>query len=128
MLFRSEQKEKNAEKRKGDIQARIQDLDIEMSSIYIQYRAGRIDKEAFLNLKVNREKEKSNLMMELSKQEINVQHIRKEAEEMNHFIRCLWKGKDRTELDSQAVRCLVKKITVYKDRRVEILFHFGKSR
>ena len=124
----AEQKEKNAEKRKGDIQARIQDLDIEMSSIYIQYRAGRIDKEAFLNLKVNREKEKSNLMMELSKQEINVQHIRKEAEEMNHFIRCLWKGKGSAELDSQAVRCLVKKITVYKDRRVEILFHFGKSR
>ena len=76
----------------------------------------------------NREKEKSNLMMELSKQEINVQHIRKEAEEMNHFIRCLWKGKGSAELDSQAVRCLVKKITVYKDRRVEILFHFGKSR
>lgn len=124
----AEQKEKNAEKRKGDIQARIQDLDIEMSSIYIQYRAGRIDKEAFLNLKVNREKEKSNLMMELSKQEINVQHIRKEAEEMNHFIRCLWKGKGSAELDSQAVRYLVKKITVYKDRRVEILFHFGKSR
>ena len=123
----AEQKEKNAEKRKGDIQARIQDLDIEMSSIYIQYRAGRIDKEAFLNLKVSRETEKSNLIKELSKQEINVQHIRKEAEEMNQFIRCLWKGKDSTELDSQAVRCLVKKITVYKDRRVEILFNFSKE-
>ena len=123
----AEQKEKNAEIRKGDIQARIQDLDIEMSSIYIQYRAGRIDKEAFLNLKVSKETEKSNLIMELSKQEINVQHIRKEAEEMNHFIRCLWKGKDSTELDSQAVRCLVKKITVYKDRRVEILFNFSKE-
>ena len=123
----AEQKEKNAEKRKGDIQARIQDLDIEMSSIYIQYRAGRIDKEAFLNLKVSRETEKSNLIKELSKQEINVQHIRKEAEEMNQFIRCLWKGKDSTELDSQAVRCLVKKITVYKDRRVEIVFNFSKE-
>ena len=56
-----------------------------------------------------------------------MQHIRKEAEEMNQFIRCLWKGKDCTELDSQAVRCLVKKITVYKDRRVEILFNFSKE-
>ncbi len=123
----AEQKEKNAEKRKGDIQARIQDLHIEMSSIYIQYRAGRIDKEAFLNLKVSKETEKSNLMMELSKQEINVQHIRKEAEEINHFIRCLWKGKDSTELDSQALHCLVKKITVYRDRRVEILFNFSRE-
>lgn len=123
----AEQKEKNAEKRKGDIQVRIQDLHIEMSSIYIQYRAGRLDKETFLNLKVNKEKEKSNLMMELSKQEINVQHIRKEAEEINHFIRCLWKGKNSTELDSQALHCLVKKITVYRDRRVEILFNFSRE-
>lgn len=123
----AEQKEKKAEKRKEDIQAHIRDLDIAMSSIYIQYKTGRIDKEAFLDLKVNRETEKSNLIKELSKQEINVQHIRKEAEEMNQFIRCLWKGKDRTELDSQAVRCLVKKITVYKDRRVEIVFNFSKE-
>ena len=123
----AEQKEKNVEKRKADIQTHIRDLDIKMSSIYIQYRTGRIDKEAFLNLKVSRETEKSNLIKELSKQEINVQHIRKEAEEMNQFIRCLWKGKDCAELDSQAVRCLVKKITVYKDRRVEILFNFSKE-
>ena len=123
----AEQKEKNAEKRKGDIQARIQDLDIEMSSIYIQYRAGRIDKEAFLNLKVSKETEKNNLMMELSKQEINVQHIRKEAEEMNHFIRCLWKGRKGTELDCKALHCLVKKITLYRDRRVEIVFNFSRE-
>lgn len=121
------QREKDAEKRKGVIQAHIQDVDIEMSSIYIQYRSGRIDKETFLDLKVIRETEKRNLIKELAKLETDIEQMRKEAEEMNHFIRCLWKGKDRARLDSQAVRCLVKKITVYKDRRVEIVFNFSKE-
>lgn len=121
------QKEKNEEKRKGAIQARIQDVDLEMSSIYIQYRSGRIDKEAFLNLKVSKETEKKNLIKELSKLETDMEHMRKEAEEMNYFIRCLWKGKDSARLDRQTVCCLVKRITVYKDRRVEILFHFSKG-
>ena len=119
-------KEKKEEKRKGAIQAHIQDVDIEMSSIYIQYRSGRIDKEAFLNLKVSKETEKRNMIKELSKLETDMEHMRKEAEEMNYFIRCLWKGKDTARLDRQAVCCLVKKITVYKDRRVEILFNFSK--
>lgn len=123
----AEQKEKNAENRKRDIQARIQDVDVEMSSIYIQYRSGRIDKEAFLDLKVSKETEKSNLIKELSKLETDMERMRKEAEEMNHFIRCLWKGKDSARLDRQAVGCLVKRIAVYKDRRVEILFNFNKA-
>ena len=92
-----------------------------------QYRSGRIDKETFLDLKVIRETEKRNLIKELAKLETDIEQMRKEAEEMNHFIRCLWKGKDRARLDSQAVRCLVKKITVYKDRRVEIVFNFSKE-
>lgn len=121
------QKEKSEEKRKRDIQARIQDVDIEMSSIYIQYRSGRIDKEAFLNLKVSKETEKRNMIKELSKLETDMEHMRKEAEEMNYFIRCLWKGKDSARLDRQTVCCLVKRITVYKDRRVEILFNFSKG-
>lgn len=120
-------KEKNEEKRKGAIQAHIQDVDIEMSSIYIQYRSGRIDKEAFLSLKLSKETEKRNLTKELSKLETDMEHMRKEAEEMNYFIRCLWKGKDSARLDRQTVCCLVKRITVYKDRRVEILFNFSKG-
>ena len=123
----AEQKEKIAEKRKGDIQASIQDMDIEMSSIYIQYRSGKINKDTFLNLKVSKEAEKNNLIRELSKLEINVECMRKEAEEINHFIRCLWKGRDSTKLDGQVVRCLIKRITVYKDRRMEIVFNFCKE-
>lgn len=121
------QKEKSEEKRKRAIQARIQDVDIEMSSIYIQYRSGRIDKEAFLNLKVSKETEKRNMIKELSKLEANMEQMRKEAEEMNDFIRCLWKGKDGARLDRQTICCLVKRITVYKDRRVEIVFNFSKG-
>lgn len=123
----AEQKEKEAEKRKEDIQARIQDVDIEMSAIYLQYKSGRIDKEAFLNRKGSRETEKSNLIGELSKLETDRERMRKEAEERNHFIRCLWKGKESVKLDGLLMRCLVKRITVYKNRRVEIVFRFRKE-
>lgn len=121
------EKEKNAEKKKMEIQARIQDVDVEMSSIYIQYRTGRIDKEAFLTLKAGKETEKNNLIKGLSKLEIDMGQRRKEAEGMERFIRCLWKGKDSAGLDGQAMRCLVERITVYKDRRVEISFNFSKG-
>ena len=98
-----------------------------MSSLYIQYRSGRVDKEAFLNLKAEKEMEKSNLTEELSRQEADLYRLKREGEEMDRFIRCLWKGKESAVLDRQVVQCLVKRITVYKDKRVEIIFNFSKE-
>lgn len=121
------QREKLLERKKKDIQAHIQDTDIEMSSIYMQYRLGRMDKGVFLKVKASKEAEKNNLIRELSKQGRALQHLKKEADEINRFIRCLWKGKDCAGLDGQVLGSLVKRITVYKDRRVEVLFHFSKE-
>ena len=122
-----EYREKDIEKRKKKIQGRIQDIDLEMSSQYMQYRAGRMDRDAFGEWKTNMEIEKNNLRKELSGQDAKVQRIRKEADVVDCFIRSLWKGKNSTALDGQVLRCLVERITVYKDRRVEILFHFNKE-
>lgn len=122
-----ERGEKEIEKRARKIETRIQDIDIEMSSQYMQYRAGRIDKDAFVNIKTNREMQKNNLLQEMSGQAIEVQRIRKEVDVMDQFIRSLWKGKNGTVLDRQALRCLVKRITVYKNRHVEIVFNFSKE-
>ena len=46
---------------------------------------------------------------------------------MNQFVRCVFKGKESAVLDIQVVQCLVKRITVYKDKRVEIIFNFSKE-
>lgn len=150
-----ERKEKQAEKKKREIKAHIQDLDIEMSSLYLQYKRGKIDKEVFLNLKKKREMEKSNFIKELSGQEEDLQRMRQEADEMHHFIRFLctwahkeicqqadgarcasredessplgWEGKERTVLDGQILQSLMKKIMVYRDKRVEMIFNFCRE-
>lgn len=122
-----EQSEKNLEKKKRESQKRIQGADMEMSSLYRQYKSGKIDKETFLELKANKEMEKNNWIKELSKQERGIQRIRKEADELNYFIRCLWKGNKSAALDSQVLHCLLQRINVYKDRRVEIILNFSKE-
>lgn len=121
------EREKYFEKRKRELEADIQEADIEMSSLYIQYRSGSTDQEAFLNLKAEQEKGKGNLMKELSGLETDLHCLRREAEKMNQFIRCLWKGKENAVLDSQVLQVLVQRIMVYKDKRVEIIFNFSKE-
>lgn len=123
----AERKEKQLEKRKRETEACIQEKNIEMSSLYLQYRAGKIDKEAFLDLKKDKETEKNGLIKELSGQEADIRHMEQEADEMDHFIRCLLKGKESTVLNRKAAECLLKRITVYKNKRVEILFDFSRE-
>lgn len=125
--IQEKEREKYFKKRKKEIEANIQETDVEMSSLYIQYRSGRVDKEAFLNLKAEKEMKKSNLAEELSRQEADLYRLKREGEEMERFVRCLWKGKESAVLDGQVVQCLVKRITVYKDKRVEIIFNFSKE-
>lgn len=122
-----ERREREAEIRRRKIKACIHDIDIKMSSQYMQYRAGKIDKDVFLNIKTNGEREKNDLLKEVARQDSEKERIRKDVDAMDQFIRSLWKGKNSTVLDGQALRCLVKRITVYKGRRVEVVFHFSKE-
>lgn len=123
----AEQREKQFEEKKRVTKNYIQEADVEMSSMYQQYRAGKLDKETFLNLKKGKEMEKSNLVKALSGLESDKQRMKQEADEMDHFIRSLWKGKESAVLDGQIVQCLIRRITVYKDKRVEIIFNFSKE-
>lgn len=122
-----ELKEKQFEKKKRETDAHIQEMDMEMSSLYLQYRSGKIDKETFLSWKKDKEMEKSNLIKELSRQEADIQRMKQESDKMNNFIRCLWKGKESAVLDGQVLHCLIKRISVYQDKRVEIIFNFSKE-
>ncbi|MDO5425719.1 MAG: recombinase family protein [Eubacteriales bacterium] len=123
----AEAMEKQSEKRKQKLQERIRELDIEMSSLYVEYKTGSIDKEVFLERKADKEALKRNLIKEVSEQQEDAAHRKKEMEDMNRFIRCLWKGKDDTVLDGTVIHYLIKRITVYKDKRVEIIFNFCKE-
>lgn len=123
----AEKAKKDAAKRENEVQQQLQKSDIEMSSLYIQYRTGGISKEVFLERKGKREKDKEDLQREVFRLQMDKERIDKETEKRNHFIRCLWKGKESAVLDGQVIHCLVKKIVIYKDRRVEIVFNFSKE-
>ncbi len=116
------QREKEIEEKKNRIQANIQEADIGMSSLYIKYRAGKIGRDEFIALKAGKEAEKSNLRKELEKQDAAQQRIGEEVGKINQFICGLWEGS--TGMDRQLAQFLVKKITVYKDKQVEIIFNF----
>lgn len=122
-----ERKEKQFEEKKRVTKSDIQEADVEMSSMYQQYRSGKLDKETFLNLKKGKEMEKSNLVKALSGLEADKRQMEQEADAMDHFLRGLWEGKESAVLDGQIMQCLVKRITVYRDKRVEIIFHFSKE-
>ena len=119
------QREKEIEEKKNRIQANIQEADIGMSSLYIKYRAGKIGRDEFIALKAGKEAEKSNLRKELEKQDAAQQRIGEEVGKINQFICGLWEGS--TGMDRQLAQFLVKKITVYKDKQVEIIFNFDNE-
>ena len=75
-------------------------------------------------MKAEKEQEKKNVEKELHGEMEKVQHIRKMSEEFNQFIRRLCEGEKAIKLDGLAVRCLVEKIVIYRDRHVELRFHF----
>ena len=50
-----------------EIEADIQKVNIEMSSVYMKYKLNEINREGFLNLKAVKEAEKVNLIKELSR-------------------------------------------------------------
>ena len=118
------EREKEVQKKITEAQGRLKKLGLELSSLYRKYKAGSIAEEAFFALKAEKEQEKKNVEKELRREIDRVQHIKKVSEEFNQFIRRLCEGEKGIKLDGLAVRCMVEKIVIYKDRRVELRFHF----
>ena len=117
-------KEKKLERKIKEIEADIQKVNIEMSSVYMKYKLNEINREGFLNLKAVKEAEKVNLIKELARQEAEKQRIRKETEEMSRFIYCLTNREERVKMDGQVTAFLVKRVTLYKNGHIEIIFNF----
>lgn len=122
--FQEKQKEKKLERKIKEIEADIQKVNIEMSSVYMKYKLNEINREGFLNLKAVKEAEKVNLIKELARQEAEKQRIRKETEEMSRFIYCLTNREERVKMDGQVTAFLVKRVTLYKNGHIEIIFNF----
>lgn len=123
----AEQGKNNVRKLEKDIQARLLELNAEMSQFYIQYKENKIDKKVFLGLKEDRDIIKNDLEKELLKYQEHESRIEKEVGEINHFIRCLEKCRNADLLDGEVIHCLIKKIIIYKDKRMEIIFNFNKE-
>lgn len=94
---------------------------------YLDYRAGKITREMFLEEKKKADEKQQSLremQEELEKQE---RQLERETEKMNYFLRGLMKCRASMKLDRELADCLICRIHVYSGHRVEIVFNYRKN-
>lgn len=121
-------KEKDHVRRvKEESRHRQETLMLESSKLYLQYREGRVSRKDFVEEKkkiAGQLEQLKNFEKKLHKQS---QMIEKEMNRKNQFIRGLMKSGTDAEFDSGLIDCLIKKIVVYPEQRVEVIFHYRQK-
>ena len=126
--------EKEAKKRKNIIQKKknqiVQDreqLILEGSAQYLQYRMGRINRETFLEEKKKMDEQQAVLTRLEEELEQKERGIDQEIEKMNRFLRGLIKCRPNVKLNRELVECLINRIYIYSGHHVEIIFNYRKN-
>ncbi len=108
-------------------------LDKKMESIlqleseeYLKYRMGDLDLESFRYRKEENDRKLLSLKKEKEELTGKLKAIDDDTVQKNDFLRNLVKGKAKAELTVEAVRLIIKRIEVYQDRRVRIVFRFRR--
>ncbi len=97
------------------------------SEQYLKYRMGEMDGESFKRAKEENDKNAAAIQEEGRRVTGKMRRIDSETAGKNHFLRTLMKGSGKGELTAEIVRTLVKRIEVYPQHRVKVVFAFGKS-
>lgn len=120
----AEQEKSKVRKMEANAESRLREWYGGMSLLYIQYKEDKFDRSVFLERKKDRETIKRDLENELLKyREYEVQ-IEKKEEETTRFFQRLWEEREAEVLSRELLQCLIKKITIYKDKKIEIVLNF----
>ena len=126
-LDEAEKKKDMIKQRKIESIRQQEVLTLQGSKLYLKYHEGEISREVFFVEKKKIEVEletQRDLEKRLEKQEVI---INKEAKKTNQFIQGLKKSQTDTEFDRELIECLIKKIVVYSEQRVEVIFNYRKN-
>lgn len=104
-----------------------EELSLKSSEWYLQYRMKKITREMFLHMKTQAEQLKETLYKQITSYEEQLRLLDKEAENTNRFLRGLIKRKTGADLDKELMQCLIKRINIYPEHRVEIIFNYRRN-
>lgn len=96
------------------------------SEEYLKYHRGDLDVESFRHRKEEHDWKLLSLKKEKEELTGKLRAIDQETRQRNHFLRNLVKGTLEAELTPEAVQLLIKRIEVYEDHRVRIVFRFRR--
>lgn len=123
-----------AEKKKATVHKKIyesvkkrDEMALLGSKLYLRYREGELPCEDFLEEKVKIAEKISALGRQVEDFEKQEKIIDKEIEKINRFIRELLKWTADHKLDREMAECLIKKINVYPEHQIEIVFNYRRN-
>lgn len=116
--------EKRAEARVRETEGKIRRSHEEESSIYMDYRAGKIPQKEYVSFKMQQENKLADLKKQQEGQEKEIKALNKLSEKYLTAIKALLKLKSGKELTKDMIEAFISKIYVYPGKRIEIIFTF----
>lgn len=118
------ERKRELEKELGRIQEKAEDEKRRGSELYLKYRSGELDRDAFQRWK--EQEERHGQQRKSRQEEINrlIRETDAHTAMQNHFLRTLLKFHEKSRLDSEMLHTLVDRINVFPGKRVEIVFRF----
>lgn len=121
------ERKRELEKELGRIQAETEAGKRRGSELYLKYRCGELDRDAFQGWKEQEERQGQQRRVRQEETNRRIREVDALTASQNHFLRTLLKFHEKSSLDSEMLHTLVERINVFPEKRVEIVFRF-KSR
>ena len=115
---------KRAESGLRETEGKIRRSHEEESSIYMDYRAGKIPQKKYVAFKMQQENKLEDLKKQQEGQEKEIKALNKLSEKYLTAIKALLKLKSGKELTKDMIEAFISKIYVYPGKRIEVIFTF----
>lgn len=115
---------KKAESGLREAEGKIRRSHEEESSIYMDYRAGKIPQKKYVAFKMQQENKLADLKKQQEGQEKEIKALNKLSEKYLTAIKALLKLKSGKELTKDMIEAFISKIYVYPGKRIEVIFTF----
>lgn len=115
---------KKAESGLRETEGKIRRSYEEESSIYMDYRAGKIPQKKYVAFKMQQENKLADLKKQQEGQGKEIKALNKLSEKYLTAIKALLKLKSGKELTKDMIEAFISKIYVYPGKRIEVIFTF----
>lgn len=115
---------KRAEAALREIDGKIRRSSEEESSIYVEYRLGKISQKEYVAFKMKQEDRQADLRKQQEAQQQEIKTLEKLSGKYLAAIKALLKLKSGKELTKDMIEAFIREIYVYPGKRIEVIFTF----